>query len=130
MAKRGRPRKNGWDELLACWRSTWEMTAMTTPLPLEVDKALAALGSSTHAVKIECARIAGIPEAKRTKSELAMAAFWARCHSAQEAVLQQRLMEHPAGQIHIAKALHGMIPKERLEISDSRSLEDVLNGHT
>jgi len=120
-------REASWSKLLETWKQEWEATDGSVPFPIGADRALAALGSSVFAVKIECARAMGIKPDKRTKPERALVDFYSRVHAVQESVLQERMMGHPAGQVHLAKAKHGMIIQEKLEVT-GKSLDEVILG--
>ena len=116
-----------WTKLLDAWKTAWEATDGGVPFPFNADKELAKLGSSVHAMKIECARIMGMKPEKRSRPEKAILDFYTRVHSAQESVLTQRMMEHAMGQIHLAKAKHGMVIQEKIEVT-GKSLDEVILG--
>lgn len=120
-------RETSWSKLLETWKDAWELTDGAVPFPRSVDSALAKLGSSVHSVRIECARALGLKDDKRTKPQRALIDFYARVHAVQESVLQERMMTHAPGQIHLAKAKHGMVVTEKIEVA-GKSLDEVILG--
>lgn len=115
-------------QLLGIWQTEWEKSPGNVPFTKEVDRAIAKLGHdlSAFTLKMEIARISGIPAKKRTPTENSVIAFYNRVKNFQEVSIQESLMTDVRGQIFLAKATHGYQETNKTIIEGQMSLEDAI----